>query len=78
MSKYVVTINQPRSFSAEQRVRAGIVVSREHGYEGELTEEQLDAIKADRELTVVAAKAEGKQAEKPAAKAKRKVSKPKS
>ena len=47
---YKVTL--PREFPYEQRVRAGIVVNKVHGYEGELTGDQLKAIKADGIFTV--------------------------
>lgn len=42
---YKVTL--PKAFSYDQRRRAGITVSREGGYEGDLTAEQLKAVKAD-------------------------------
>jgi hypothetical protein len=47
---YKVTL--PREFPYEQRIRAGVVVNKVHGFEGELTDEQLEAIKADKVLTV--------------------------
>ncbi|MDI3211768.1 hypothetical protein [Arthrobacter sp. AL12] len=47
---YKVTL--PREFPYEQRIRAGIVVNKEHGYEGELAAEQLKAIKADKVFSV--------------------------
>jgi hypothetical protein len=47
---YKVTL--PREFPYEQRIRAGVVVNKVHGYEGELTDEQLEAVNADQLLTV--------------------------
>lgn len=47
---YKVTL--PREFPYEQRIRAGIVVNKIHGFEGELTDEQVKAIQADGLLTV--------------------------
>ena len=47
---YKVTL--PREFPYNERIRAGVVINQEHGYEGELTDEQLEAIQADSLLTV--------------------------
>jgi hypothetical protein len=52
MADRIYKVTLPRSFGAEQRVRAGITVGREAGYEGPLTPEQLKAIRADKEFTV--------------------------
>lgn len=61
--QYKVTVDLPADINATQRIRAGIVVSREHGYVGELTEEQLKAIQADSYLTVTEAKSSGSSEE---------------
>lgn len=63
---YRVTL--PKTFPYDQRVRAGITVSRQDGYEGDLTDDQLAAIKADPLLTVTSDKpaAHQKQDTKPA------------
>jgi hypothetical protein len=55
---YRVELASPLSFPADQRTRAGVVVTKQDGYEGELSDEQLEAIKADEHLVVtkVAAK----------------------
>lgn len=67
MSTYKVSIvNFPEGLEATERRRAGIVVDRVHGYEGELTEEQLEAIKADDYLEVEEVKTTSTK--KPAAK----------
>lgn len=47
---YKVTL--PREFPYEQRVRAGIIVNKVQGFEGELTDDQLEVVKADSILTV--------------------------
>jgi hypothetical protein len=52
MSIYKVTIAEPLSFPAEQRIRAGIKVLKDTGYEGELSDVQLKAIKADNYLAL--------------------------
>lgn len=56
--EYTVTVQFPEGIYAETRTRAGIVVHRVNGYTGELTAEQLKAIKRDRYLTVVEAGAQ--------------------
>ncbi|MDR6794731.1 hypothetical protein J2X12_004121 [Pseudarthrobacter oxydans] len=62
---YKVTL--PREFPYNERVRAGVVINKEHGYEGELTDEQLEAIQADSLLTVEKVEAP-KQAKAPSKK----------
>lgn len=60
-----------KSFTGERRTRAGISVTRTEAYEGELTKDQLAAIKADPELTVTELKEETssrKMVDKPQAK----------
>jgi uncharacterized Zn finger protein len=52
MTTYKVTIKNAHSFIADQRRRAGIVVSKDDGYEGELDADQLAEIKADDYLEV--------------------------
>lgn len=52
MSQHVVTIKKPLSFPADRRIRAGVVVLKDGGYTGVLTDDQLKAIKADAELEV--------------------------
>lgn len=47
---YKVTL--PKEFPYNERIRAGVVINKEHGYEGELTDGQLQAIQADNLLTV--------------------------
>lgn len=49
---YKVSIKNPLSFPAEQRVRSGVLVTKQDGYEGELTDEQLQAVQADDYLSV--------------------------
>ncbi|MCO4274270.1 hypothetical protein NG701_07485 [Pseudarthrobacter sp. HLT3-5] len=58
---YSVTL--PREFPYEQRVRAGIVVNKVYGFEGELTDEQLEAIKADGVLSVTKVQAPASKSE---------------
>lgn len=66
---YKVTL--PREFPYDQRVRAGVVVNKEHGYEGELDDEQLKAINADPLLTVKSVVSEAEKEAKEEAEAKR-------
>jgi hypothetical protein len=63
MSKqqYKVTVQFPAGVFADQRIRAGVVVNRVHGYVGELTDEQLAAIKADQHLSVEKYKGDGSE-----------------
>ena len=63
MSTYKVTVNFPENLQATERRRAGIIVDRANGYEGELSAEQLEAIEADTYLTVEEVKQ--KAADKP-------------
>lgn len=49
-----------KGFTGERRNRAGISVTRADAYVGELTDEQLVAIKADPELVVSASKSDSK------------------
>ena len=48
---YRVTL--PKEFRYDHRVRAGVVVNKVHGYEGDLTKQQVAAIKADPLLSLV-------------------------
>lgn len=52
MSIYKVTIADAFNFPADQRIRSGITVLKATGYQGELTDEQLEAIEADSYLAV--------------------------
>lgn len=54
-----------KGFTGPQRQRAGIAVSREYPYTGELSEEQLKAVEADPELEVTEVET-GKTESKPA------------
>lgn len=49
---YKVKLVDPLGFPADQRVRSGVLVTKADGYEGELTDEQLEAIKNDEHLVV--------------------------
>lgn len=64
---YKVEVKTP--FPAERRVRAGIVVPVDGGYEGNLTKDQVAAIEQDEYLTISeATKAPAKSAPKKPAK----------
>lgn len=80
MATYKVTLKD-KAFPYELRRRAGIVVRKGEGFEGELTDDQVKAIRADDQLTVkkvsdpqaeakAKAEAEQKAAEEAEAKAK--------
>ena len=52
MATYKVTVQLPESIKATERIRAGIIVDRVCGYEGELSEEQVAEIQADAYLAI--------------------------
>lgn len=62
MSTYKVEL--PQGFPYAQRIRSGVTVFKDQPYEGELTDDQLEAIKADDFLTLTKAK-EAKAETKP-------------
>ena len=47
MSETTYKVTLPFNFLAEQRIREGIIVPRDGGYEGPLTDEQYEAINND-------------------------------
>lgn len=69
--RYRVTIvGFPQSIRATKRVRSGVIVDRVTGYEGELTEEQLAAIKGDSYLKVEKVESDKQPSRQPAKKTK--------
>jgi hypothetical protein len=68
MSEVTYKVTLPFNFLAEQRTRGDITVTREGGYEGPLTDEQLEALNADEQFIVTKiAEEPAKPAEKPKA-----------
>lgn len=54
MSEAIYKVTLPYNFLAEHRHRAGVIIPRDGGYEGPLTDQQFEAIEADEWLTLEA------------------------
>lgn len=62
--QYKVTL--PKTFAASRRMRGGVgIPAGREGYVGSLTEEQLEAIEADPQLTVEELEVEADESDKP-------------